>query len=312
MKPIVFFRVLKGENKMENRNRTFQPKPEWLKIKEHYGGAREEVEALLKSLSLNTVCNDANCPNLMECFCRKTATFMILGKNCTRNCTFCTVMKGEPEGIDKEEPEHVAEAVKRLQLKHSVVTSVTRDDLPDGGAGHFAAVIKEIRRINSDVTIEVLVPDFAGSKAALEEVVSAGPDIISHNIETVQRLYPQVRPVAIYSRSLELLSNIKYMNADILTKSGLMLGLGEEKDEVIKTFKDLKAVGASILSVGQYLAPSKNHHPVIEYIHPDAFDEYKRIALNLGFRFVDSAPFVRSSYHAGEVFEVNLENERVR
>ena len=312
MKPIVFFRVLKGENKMENRNRTFQPKPEWLKIKEHYGGAREEVEALLKSLSLNTVCNEANCPNLMECFCRKTATFMILGKNCTRNCTFCTVMKGEPEGIDKEEPEHVAEAVKRLQLKHSVVTSVTRDDLPDGGAGHFAAVIKEIRRINSDVTIEVLVPDFAGSKAALEEVVSAGPDIISHNIETVQRLYPQVRPVAIYSRSLELLSNIKYMNADILTKSGLMLGLGEEKDEVIKTFKDLKAVGASILSVGQYLAPSKNHHPVIEYIHPDAFDEYKRIALNLGFRFVDSAPFVRSSYHAGEVFEVNLENERVR
>ena len=312
MKPIVFFRVLKGENKMENRNRTFQPKPEWLKIKEHYGGAREEVEALLKSLSLNTVCNEANCPNLMECFCRKTATFMILGKNCTRNCTFCTVMKGEPEGIDKEEPEHVAEAVKRLQLKHSVVTSVTRDDLPDGGAGHFAAVIKEIRRINSDVTIEVLVPDFAGSKAALEEVVSAGPDIISHNIETVQRLYPQVRPVAIYSRSLELLSNIKYMNADILTKSGLMLGLGEEKDEVIKTFKDLKAVGASILSVGQYLAPSKNHHPVIEYIHPDAFDEYKRIALNLGFRFVASAPFVRSSYHAGEVFEVNLENERVR
>jgi len=291
---------------METNTSQFNPKPEWLKVKAQDGEARAEVEELLKRLSLNTVCNEANCPNLMECFCKRTATFMILGKRCTRNCTFCNVYKGDPENIDTEEPVHIAEAVKRLQLKHAVVTSVTRDDLPDGGAGHFAAVIREIRWINSNVTIEVLIPDFSGSKAALDKVAAAEPDIISHNIETIQRLYPEVRPGASYNRSLELLSNIKSINPNVLAKSGIMLGLGEKKNEVIKTFEDLRSSGCSILNIGQYLAPSKKHHPVIEYIHPDVFDEYKRIGLEMGFRFVASAPFVRSSYHAGEVFERNL------
>jgi lipoyl synthase len=290
---------------MERIGGPIQPKPDWLKIKAQNGQGRIEVEEILKKLSLNTVCKEANCPNLMECFSMKTSTFMILGKICTRNCAFCNVLKGMPENVDREEPVHVAEAVKSLKLKHVVVTSVTRDDLSDGGAGHFAEVIREIKKINPGVTIEALIPDLRGSKEALTKVIAAEPDVISHNIETVIRLYPEVRPSASYDQSLELLSNINHMNADILTKSGLMVGLGEKKEEVIKTLEDLYAFGCSILSIGQYLAPSKKHYPVVEYIQPDVFDEYKRIALELGFRFVASAPLVRSSYHAGEIFENN-------
>ncbi|MEL7654715.1 MAG: lipoyl synthase [Bacillota bacterium] len=278
-------------------------KPDWLKIRAQSGQGREEVEKLLARLSLNTVCEEANCPNLMECFCKKTATFMILGKVCTRNCTFCNVLKGTTENVDPEEPVHIAEAVKKLGLKHVVVTSVTRDDLADGGAGHFAEVIHEIKKINPSVTIEVLIPDFRGSKSALSQVIEAEPQIISHNVETVLRLYPEVRPEASYYRTLELLSNINHINNNVLTKSGIMLGLGEKKEEVIKTFEDLKSSGCSILTVGQYLAPSKKHHPLVEYIHPDVFEEYKRIGLDMGFQFVASGPFVRSSYRAGEVFE---------
>jgi len=281
----------------------YERKPDWLKVKVRSGQGRGQVEEILGRLSLNTVCKEANCPNLMECFCRKTATFMILGKVCTRNCTFCNVIKGSTENVDPEEPLRVAAAVRELELKHVVITSVTRDDLPDGGAGHFARVIDEIKKIDSRVTIEVLIPDFNGNKSALSKVVEAEPQIIGHNVETVYRLYPEVRPMASYHRTLELLKNIKQMNKEILTKSGIMLGLGEKQEEVIKVFEDLVLSGCNILTVGQYLAPSKNHHPVVEYIQPDIFEEYKRIGLEMGFRFVASAPLVRSSYHADEVFE---------
>jgi len=278
-------------------------KPDWLKVSIRSGQGSGQVKEILERLSLNTVCKEANCPNLMECFCRKTATFMILGRVCTRNCTFCNVIKGNTEKVDPDEPLHVAEAVRELELNHVVITSVTRDDLPDGGAGHFVKVIEEIKKFDSRVTIEVLIPDFNGDPSALRKIVEAEPQIINHNVETVERLYPEVRPMASYSRSLELLSRVKQMNGSILTKSGIMVGLGEKKEEVIKVFEDLRSSGCNILTVGQYLAPSEKHHPVVEYIHPDLFEEYKRIGLEMGFRFVASAPLVRSSYHADKVFE---------
>lgn len=272
-------------------------KPDWLKIKLH-GGSREEVFRILDRLTLHTVCEEANCPNLGECFSRKTATFMILGKFCTRNCTFCNVQKNNPTPVDPDEPVHVAQAVKDLNLRHVVITSVTRDDLPDGGAGHFAGVIGEIRRLDANVAVEVLIPDFRGDKNALAIVVEARPKIINHNVETVPRLYPEVRPMAVYKRSLELLANVKEMDGGMLTKSGIMVGLGEKEDEVIKLFKDLREVGCDLLTVGQYLAPSKSHHPVVEYVHPDIFEKYKEKALKMGFMHVASAPLVRSSYLA--------------
>lgn len=274
-------------------------KPEWLKITYRGGPNREETEKLLSSLSLHTVCEEANCPNLMECFNRKTATFMILGCTCTRNCTFCDVQKGRPQTVDPEEPIHVAQAVKDLKLRHVVITSVTRDDLPDGGAGHFAEVIKSIRELLSDkIKIEVLIPDFKGSVDALKIVSDARPAIINHNIETVPRLYPEVRPMANYRRSLGLLKNIKALDSNIYSKSGIMIGLGETEDEVVKVLKDLREVDCDFLTIGQYLAPSKSHHPVVEYIHPDIFERYKTIGRELGFKYVASAPLVRSSYMA--------------
>ena len=277
-------------------------KPEWLRRKIQFGHVSNEVYNIIDELSLNTVCKEANCPNKMECFNRSTATFMILGKVCTRNCTFCNVTKGEPETVDHEEPRKVAEAVARLKLKHAVITSVTRDDLPDGGAGHFAEVVKEIQKLNQAITIEVLIPDFDGDEAALEKVIAAKPDIVNHNIETVPELYGKVRPMAIYERSLNLLRAVKDKDHKILTKSGIMLGLGESEESIIKVMKDLRAVGCDIITIGQYLAPSINHHPVIEYIHPDMFLKYKQIGEELGFKNVVSAPLVRSSYHADEVF----------
>lgn len=280
-----------------------EPKPEWLKIKIRGGRNTSQVRDIVNKLSLNTVCKEANCPNQMECFCNKTATFMILGKVCTRNCTFCNVTKGNAESVDEEEAVHVAKAIKELGLKHTVITSVTRDDLPDGGAGHFAKVIYEVKKMNSGVTVEVLIPDFQGDKEALRTVIEANPDILNHNIETVERLYPEVRPMASYNRSLELFENAKKIKHEILTKSGIMVGLGEKKEEVFQVFEDLKKVGCNILTIGQYIAPSRNHHSVVEYIHPNLFDEYKEIALEIGFDHVVSSPFTRSSYHAAEVFE---------
>lgn len=280
------------------------PKPEWMKIRSQINQNNIIVEDMLKSKCLHTVCGEANCPNINECFAKKTVTFMILGSICTRNCTFCTVQKGEVQPVSHDEPEKVAQAVVELNLKHVVVTSVTRDDLPDGGAGHFAEVINSIRDVDNKVTIEVLIPDFQGDINALKKVINASPDIINHNIETVPRLYPEVRPMAIFERSIELLENVKKINKKIHTKSGIMLGLGEREDEVIEAIASLRSVDCNLLTIGQYLAPSKLHHPVVEYIHPDVFERYRQLALNMNFDYVASAPFVRSSYHAGEAFEI--------
>ena len=276
----------------------FTPKPEWLRIRIQSNQKQNEVMELLNKLSLNTVCNDANCPNLMECFGKGTATFMILGRNCTRNCTFCCVTKNEPDQVDENEPYHLAEAVNHLSLKHVVITSVTRDDLPDGGAGHFVSVIKAIREKNPETRIEVLIPDFMGDNEALKSVVEAKPDIINHNLETVPRLYSEVRPMAVYQRSLELLKKVKQMDPAIFTKSGIMVGLGEKEEEVLSLMDDLRKVDCDFLTVGQYLAPSKKHHPVVEYIHPDIFQLYQEAAEDKGFIYVASAPLVRSSYQA--------------
>jgi lipoyl synthase len=277
-------------------------RPEWLRRKIQVSHVSNEVYNIIDELSLNTVCKEANCPNKMECFNRSTATFMILGRVCTRNCTFCNVTKGEPETVDPEEPHKIAIAVAKLKLKHAVITSVTRDDLQDGGAGHFAEVVKEIRKLAKAITIEVLIPDFDGDEAALDMVIASKPDIINHNIETVPGLYSKVRPMAIYERSLALLRTVKDKDNTILTKSGIMLGLGESEAAVIDVMRDLRSVGCDIITIGQYLAPSIDHHPVIEYVHPDMFEKYKLIGMDLGFKNVVSAPLVRSSYHADEVF----------
>lgn len=277
-------------------------KPEWLRVKIQGGETSGNVQEILKKYSLNTVCREANCPNRMECFSKRTATFMVLGKNCTRNCTFCNVTKEKPEPVDINEPYNVAQAVDKLGLKHAVITSVTRDDIEDGGAGHFAKIIEEIKKLNKNITIEVLIPDFKGSKEALKKVVDAKPEIINHNVETTPSLYKEVRPMAVYKRSLELLKNVKDMDKSIMTKSGFMLGLGETEEDVVGILKDLKEINCEIVTIGQYLAPSSKHHPVVEYVHPDIFKKYEKIALDMGFKHVFSAPLVRSSYYAEQVF----------
>lgn len=279
-------------------------KPKWLKVNLHGAEKLVQVKNMLRRLSLHTVCEEANCPNIVECFGRKTATFMILGSVCTRNCTFCNVTKDFPIAVDPQEPAHVLEAVKELGLKHVVITSVTRDDLSDGGANHFAKVIRNLSSL--DVAIEVLIPDFQGDMAALALVIEAKPKIINHNIETVSRLYPAVRPKADYSRSLKLLEKVKETQSSIHTKSGIMVGLGEKKEEVIAVLRDLRSVDCDLLTVGQYLAPSEKHHPVVEFIHPEAFKEYEQVAYELGFKYVASGPLVRSSYHAEEVSKLNI------
>jgi len=273
-------------------------KPDWLRIKHRQNEDFTQTEEILRKLSLNTVCEEAACPNRCECFSAKIATFMILGKLCTRNCTFCNVEKQKPASPDEEEPERVAKAVHELGLRHVVVTSVSRDDLHDGGAGQFVQTIKKIKALCPKTAIEVLIPDFAGDICALESVVESAPCIINHNIETVPSLYPAVRPMAVYERSLSILRNAKLMNSGIYTKSGMMLGLGENEEEVLRVIVDLKDAGSDILTIGQYLSPSKKHHPVMKYIHPDEFDKFKRFALDAGFLSVASAPFVRSSYRA--------------
>lgn len=282
-----------------------QRKPKWLKVKIENLQQIRETKEMLQRLSLHTVCQEALCPNLVECFGRKTATFMILGKHCTRNCTFCNVTKQKPEPVEPLEPEHVAQAVVELGLKHVVITSVTRDDLPDGGAAHFAAVIRKVREVCPGVTVEVLIPDFQGSEEALLTVIDARPEIINHNVETVPRLYPAVRPLADYRRSLQLLANVK-KHSSIYTKSGLMVGLGETQEEVMAVLKDLRSVDCDLLTIGQYLAPSPKHHPVVEYIEPARFEEYKERAEALGFKYVISKPLARSSYHADLAGEVVL------
>lgn len=281
------------------------PKPEWLKVKIRSGPDKCRVEAVVARLSLQTVCRVAGCPNLMECFSRGMATFMILGRYCTRNCSFCNAVNAPPEPVDQREPSRVAAAVQELGLRHAVITSVTRDDLPDGGAGQFAAVIyavrDAVRGANPGVSIEVLIPDFQGDHRALGRVIMAGPEIINHNIETVPRLYSRVRPQADYLRSLELLAWIKAQANSIITKSGIMIGLGETEPEVRSVLQDLRRANCDFLTIGQYLAPSRGHHPVIEYLHPEVFERYQAAGLALGFKSVTSGPMVRSSYHAEQM-----------
>ncbi len=271
-------------------------KPEWLHVSAGNAAANAEVTEMLRTLGLNTVCEEADCPNMNECFGRRTATFMILGSNCTRNCTFCSVRKGEPDEVDPEEPARIKAAVRKLGLKYVVVTSVTRDDLPDGGAGHYAAVIGAVKSVPAGV--EVLIPDFRGDVAALKVVLDARPDVLNHNIETVPRLYPEVRPMAEYGRSLELLRRVREIDPSMRTKSGIMLGLGETEEEVAEVLADLLKCGCSSLTIGQYLAPSAKHHSVVEYVRPEVFDGLREKALRMGFRHVLSGPLVRSSYHS--------------
>ncbi len=277
------------------------PKPEWLKVPIRSGGTLNSVKRLLKELHLNTVCDAANCPNRMECFSSRTATFMVLGDICTRNCRFCNVPTGNARDIESDEPERVAEAVVQLGLVHVVITSVTRDDLADGGAAHFAATVHAVRNRKPDITIELLIPDLQGSLDSLEKVVESGPDILNHNLETIPRLYPQVRPQADYRQSLEILRVAKQINPELYTKSGLMVGLGESYSEIVTVMDDLRGVGCDFLTIGQYLAPSESHYKVSEFIHPETFKVYMQTGYQKGFVFVAAAPFVRSSYKAAEM-----------
>ncbi|MGB9082032.1 MAG: lipoyl synthase [Desulfuromonadaceae bacterium] len=275
-----------------------QRKPEWLRKKVNPGD-QGEMRKLLGELRLNTVCQQALCPNISECFACGQATFLILGRNCTRLCSFCNVEKSPPLPVDNGEPARVAEAVARLKLSHVVVTSPTRDDLPDGGASMYAATVAAIRSSSPATRIELLIPDFQGAVASLESVAGSGPDIIAHNVETVPRLYG-IRSGADYSRSLDVLRTCAALAPDIRTKSGIMLGMGEEEEEVLEVLRDLRDAGCAYLSIGQYLAPSRLHYPVQEYVPPERFESLRLKALNMGFSHVESGPYVRSSYHAGK------------
>jgi lipoic acid synthetase len=271
--------------------------PPWIKRKVTFNHNYEKITSLLHKAKLHTVCQSAACPNIHECFSESRVTFIILGNICTRGCKFCGVKKGTPLPVNPEEPYQIAQAVQDLGLKHVVITSVTRDDLPDGGASHFRETIKEIRKLNSKVTIEVLIPDFRSKKNAVKSIVEIKPDIIAHNIETVPRLYLEVRPQADYSLSLNLLKLVKKLEPNILTKSGLMLGLGETKKEVLEVMQALREVECDILTIGQYLPPTSDAFPVKEFILPGEFKKYKEIGKAIGFRIVMAGPFVRSSYH---------------
>lgn len=276
-------------------------KPEWLKVK--IGGIRcGKVGQALRAYGLNTVCEQAGCPNQGECAGAGTATFMLLGNHCTRNCAFCKVTSSKPEPVDPQEPGNIARAAKDLGLRHVVVTSVTRDDLPDGGAAHFAQTIRAVRQSAPDASVEVLVPDFRGDANALQTVLDAGPDILNHNVETVPELYAAVRPQAIFERSLVLLARAKELDSRVFTKSGFMVGLGETPGQVGLLLGRLRDAGCDMVTIGQYLQPSPGHYPVAEYVHPEQFDAYRQQALQLGIPVVSSGPLVRSSYHASKDF----------
>jgi len=272
--------------------------PRWMKMKMPKGESYSKVKNLVEKHGLHTICTSGNCPNIGECWGRGTATFMILGNICTRRCKFCAVPNGRPLAPDLEEPKKLAESVRIMGVKHCVITSVDRDDLDDQGAGIWAETIREVKRVNPDTQIEVLIPDFRGKTELIQQVIDAGPDVISHNLETTERLTPFIRFASKYRRSLDV---IRYV-ADNYTvaKSGIMLGLGETHEEVLQTMDDLLEAGAKVMTIGQYLAPTAKHMPVVEYIKPEKFAEYRKIGLEKGFKFVESAPLVRSSYRAEE------------
>lgn len=271
-------------------------KPSWLRVKLPIGKEYAMVRDVVDTNKLHTICESGSCPNMGECWGASTATFMILGNVCTRSCGFCAVATGRPSAVDKQEPLRVAESVRLMKVKHCVITSVDRDDLKDGGSMIWAETIREVRRLNPETTMETLIPDFAGNMENLQRVINERPEIISHNLETVRRLTKEVRIQAKYDRSLEVLRKIK--DSGVRTKSGIMLGLGELKEEVLETMDDLLTSGVDILTLGQYLQPTRNHLPVFEFITPETFAELKEIGLNKGFKYVESGPLVRSSYHA--------------
>jgi len=279
-------------------------KPSWLKVRAPMSKEYKNIVRMMRELNLNTVCEEASCPNIGECWKQGSATFMILGRVCTRTCAFCDVETGRPDAVDADEPINLAKAVAQIGLKHVVITSVDRDDLKDGGAGHYATVIRELRARQPDVTIEILTPDFQRKPdSCLDTIMADAPDIFNHNLETVPRLYRSVRPGARYFTSLRLLQRAKEIDPTVVTKSGIMLGLGEERDEVLQVLDDMREANIDILTIGQYLRPSEKHHPVMKYWTPEEFDDFKYLAEKKGFGMVASGPLVRSSFHADEVFQ---------
>jgi lipoic acid synthetase len=282
---------------MDDKNTNAIPrKPEWLKIKIPKAQAHKHVNGLIISNRLHTICESGHCPNAGDCWGRGTATFMILGDICTRSCKFCNVKTGKPLPVDEQEPEKVAQSVKELKLKHAVITSVDRDDLPDGGAAIWVETIKKIKAVNPGITIEVLIPDFDGNETLIQQIIDAKPEVISHNLETVERLTPHIRSRAKYRNSLKVIKQVA--EAGLVAKSGIMLGLGETEAEILKTMDDLRNVNCKVMTIGQYLQPTREHYPVKAYIHPDTFAGYEKTGLQKGFTFVESHPLVRSSYKA--------------
>ncbi|HQV87049.1 MAG TPA: lipoyl synthase [Chitinophagaceae bacterium] len=271
-------------------------KPDWLRVKLPIGESYKHVRGLVDNHKLHTICESGNCPNMGECWGAGTATFMILGNVCTRSCGFCSVATGRPESVDWDEPQRVAEAIHLMKVKHAVITSVDRDELPDGGSIIWHNTIRAVKSLNTDTTLETLIPDFKGKKEDIQRVIEAAPEVVSHNIETVERLTRQVRIQAKYWRSMEVIRTLK--EGGMRTKSGIMLGLGEQKEEVIQTLKDLQANGCDVVTIGQYLQPTKRHLPVHRFVHPDEFAEYREIGYSIGLDYVESGPLVRSSYHS--------------
>ncbi len=283
-------------------SRSKKRKPNWIRVKAPTSPIYRQTYSLMREWGLNTVCEEAACPNIGECWSKRHATMMILGATCTRACTFCNISTGRPDSVNPKEPGNVAQAVSRLELEHVVITSVDRDDLPDGGAGHFASTIRAIRSSSPNTTIEILTPDFLNKKNALETVVNAEPDVFNHNLETVPRLYREVRPGSRYFHSLNLLNNVKQMDPSIFTKSGVMVGLGETYKEIIQVMDDMRSANIDFLTIGQYLQPTERHQVVDRFVEPKEFDRYKGAALGIGFLMVSASPLTRSSYHAGEDF----------
>ena len=301
---------LRHPEKINKEYNPIQRKPSWIKVKINDSTIYSETKKIIKEKGLITVCEEANCPNISECWSKKHATFMILGDTCTRACAFCNVKTGIPAAVDLSEPEKIANSVKELGLSHVVITSVDRDDLEDGGANHFANVVKAIKSINSNTTVEILTPDFLRKKDSYKIVVNSNPDVFNHNLETVPSLYLKVRPGSRYFQSLSLLANVKLNNSKIFTKSGLMVGMGENKDELCQVMDDLRCADVDFLTIGQYLQPTPRHHPIKRFVAPEEFKVYEEIAYSKGFLMVSSSPLTRSSYHAGEDFAI-LQSKRL-
>ena len=302
--------TVRHPEKLKNIDNPIQKKPSWIRVKASNSSNYLETRNILKKNNLFTVCEEASCPNINECWSKKHATFMIMGDTCTRACAFCNVKTGIPQILDLFEPKKIAQTVKDLNLSHVVITSVDRDDLEDGGAKHFANVISEIKKHNDQTTVEVLTPDFLRKGDVYKIVVDAQPDVFNHNLETVPRLYLKVRPGSRYFQSLELLKKVKDYNSEIFTKSGLMVGLGESKEEIMQVMDDLRVAGVDFLTIGQYLQPSSKHYPIKNFITPEEFENYKLIAKGKGFLLVSSSPLTRSSYHASEDFYI-LKQKRI-